>query len=70
MPIIRKILDVGPVSKAIVLPKSWLEFYENQAGEKIECVTIEVNRKLTIEPYIKKKRKTLPEAPSQTARGI
>ena len=54
MPIIRKIVDIGPVSKAVILPKSWLEFFENEAGTKIELVTIEVNRKLIIEPYIKK----------------
>lgn len=54
MPIIRKILDVGPASKAVVLPKSWLEFYEQELGEEIESVTIEVNRKLTIEPYIRR----------------
>lgn len=54
MPIIRKILDIGPVSKAIVLPKSWLEYYERETGEKIERVTIEVNKKLTIEPYLKR----------------
>ena len=54
MPIIRKVLDVGPTSKAVVLPKSWLEFYENKTGQKILEVAIEVNGKLTITPYFKK----------------
>ena len=55
MPIIRKIIDVGKTSKAVIIPKSWLEFYEQETGEKIEKVTIEVNRILRITPLLEKK---------------
>ena len=57
MPIIRKILDIGTASKAIILPKSWLEFYESETGQTITLATIEVNQKLIVEPYVKKKPK-------------
>lgn len=54
MPIIRKIMNVGD-SKAITIPKSWLEFYEKESGETITEVTMEVNRVLTIRPNLSKK---------------
>lgn len=50
MPIVRKIIDVGKTSKGIILPKSWIDYYEKQHGEHIETVAIEVNRVLKIEP--------------------
>jgi len=49
MPIIRRLIRIGR-SRAVVLPKGWLDYYERQEGKKIEAVIIEVNRKLTIEP--------------------
>jgi antitoxin component of MazEF toxin-antitoxin module len=52
MPIIRKIIQVG-TSKAVSLPKSWLEFYERKYGQCIKEVSIEVNGKLTIRPFLK-----------------
>lgn len=55
MPIIRKIIDVGKTSRAVIIPKSWLQYYEEQQGEPIEAVAIEVNKALQITPIIKKK---------------
>jgi len=52
MPIIRKIIEVGKTSKAIIIPKSWLEYYERQQGQTIDTVAIEVNRVLKITPII------------------
>jgi hypothetical protein len=57
MPIIRKIIEVGKTSKGIILPKSWLEYYEKETGEKIEKVAMEVNRVLTITPLLEKKKR-------------
>jgi len=54
IPIIRKIIEVGKTSRAVILPKSWLEFYEKERGERIEAVTIEVNRVLKIAPFLPK----------------
>lgn len=51
MPIIRKVIDVGR-SKAVTIPKTWLEYYEREFGEEIKLVAIEVDRKLEIVPYI------------------
>jgi len=35
MPIIRKVIDVGKTSKAVIIPKSWLEYYEKEEGSLI-----------------------------------
>jgi hypothetical protein len=43
-------------SKAICLPKSWLEFFERETGAKITEVAIEVDRALTISPILPKKK--------------
>jgi len=37
MPIIRKLLNVGD-SRAVTLPKSWLQYLEEKMGEKIDAV--------------------------------
>jgi len=51
MPIIRKIIPLGN-SEVVSIPRSWLRFYEKQTGQEINEVTVEVNRKLIIEPYV------------------
>lgn len=55
MPIIRKIIDVGKTSKAVIIPKSWLKFYEKELGKEITKVTIEVNKVLRVSPLLPKK---------------
>lgn len=54
MPIVRKVIEVGKTSRAVILPKSWLEYYEKEKGETIEEVTIEVNKILKIAPFLSK----------------
>ena len=54
MPIIRKIIDFGKTSKGVILPKSWLEYYEKETGKHIDSVAMEVNRVLTIRPIFPK----------------
>jgi protein tyrosine/serine phosphatase len=60
MPIIRKVMDLR-TSRAITLPKSWLEYFEKESGQEINEVAIEVDRVLTISPIfqIKKKEKAV-----------
>ena len=53
MPLIRKVIQVG-TSKAISLPKSWLELIERETGKSIKEVTVEVNGVLIIQPIIPK----------------
>lgn len=60
MPIIRKVILLGN-SKAITLPKSWFKFYEKESGKQIKAVTIKVNKKLTVEPYILKTDESMTE---------
>jgi len=54
MPIIRKVVPIGN-SKAVFLPKSWFDYYEEHEGITIENVAIEVNRTLKISPLPTKK---------------
>jgi len=54
MPIIRKLIRIG-ASKAITLPKTWLEYFEKEFGKPIKYVAIEVDRELKIVPYISEK---------------
>jgi len=55
---IRKIIQVG-TSRAISIPKTWLDYYEKKAGVEIKEVAMEVNRVLTIKPIIPKKKEAL-----------
>jgi hypothetical protein len=56
MPLIRKVIEVG-TSKAVTIPKDWLEFYEKQFGKPIQEVAIEVNKVLKIMPLIPKEKR-------------
>jgi hypothetical protein len=53
MPIVKKIVEIGG-SKAVFLPKSWLEFWEQKHGCKIEKIAMEVNTVLKIYPITPK----------------
>ena len=53
IPIIRKLMDLR-TSKAICLPKSWLECAEDQAGKKIVAIALEVDRVITLSPVFEK----------------
>lgn len=55
MPLIKKIFSVGPTSKAIVIPKSWLTYYEQQTGQKITELAMEVDRVLVVQPILSRK---------------
>lgn len=57
MPLVRKIIVVGG-SRAVTLPKDWLEYYEKMSGKPIEEVAIEVNKVLKVMPLIPKGKKT------------
>jgi antitoxin component of MazEF toxin-antitoxin module len=52
MPIIRKIIPLGN-SKAVTLPKTWLQYIEEKTGQGVKAVTMEVNGALTIKPKLK-----------------
>jgi len=62
-PIIRKIIDVGKTSRGVILPKSWLEFFERETGKEVNHVAMEVDKTITIFPYVnseKTKKETTP----------
>lgn len=52
MPIVRKVWGIGN-SRAISLPKSWLDYIEKQTGKQVLEVAIEVNGDLKITPILK-----------------
>jgi len=54
MPLIRKVVQIGN-SRAIFLPKTWLEYHESKIGQEIRLIAMEVDKKLWIEPYIPQK---------------
>jgi len=54
MPLIRKLIDLR-TCKAVVIPKSWLRYFEAKLGTPIELVAIEVDEALKITPYVEKK---------------
>lgn len=59
MPIIRKILNIGD-SRAISLPKSWLENAEEEAGKKIVAIALEIDRVIILEPVFEKSKEAIP----------
>lgn len=59
MPLIRKIIDVGKTSRAVIIPKSWLKYYERELGHEIIEVYIETDgMTLKISPAVTKKVKS------------
>ena len=54
MPLIRKLIDLR-TSRAICLPKSWLENAEEEYGRKIVAVALEVNGEIKLQPVFEKK---------------
>jgi antitoxin component of MazEF toxin-antitoxin module len=65
MPIVRKVMDMR-TSRAVCLPKSWLEYAENESGSKVTHVAIEVDRVLTISPIFPDKKKHAEEEKQAT----
>lgn len=54
MPITRKLIAMGKASRAVILPKTWIDFIEEREGVYINEVAIEVNEELRITPIIRK----------------
>ena len=55
MPLIRKLIDLR-TTKAVCLPKSWIDYIEREQGKKITEVAVEVDGVLTISPIIPEKK--------------
>jgi len=57
MPLVRKLILVGKTSKGVIVPKSWLDLHEEEAGCTISKVKIIVKKdELIITPLIPKRR--------------
>ena len=54
MPILRKIIQVG-ASRAVSLPKSWLENAEQESGKKIIAIAMEVDGSIILKPIFQEK---------------
>lgn len=53
MPIIRKLVQVGG-SKAVTIPKSWIDDIERKTGQKLTELAVEINGVIKISPMIEK----------------
>jgi antitoxin component of MazEF toxin-antitoxin module len=53
MQIIKKLfrLGTGGASRAVILPKEWIEYHERRMGKELKYVSIEINNQLIITPY-------------------
>ena len=47
MPLVKKLIPLGKVSKVVVIPAEWLEYYENQ-GIATDTILMEVNKIITL----------------------
>lgn len=47
MPLKRKLITVGS-SRAVTIPPDWLKYYEDEFGEPIEDILMELNNVITI----------------------
>jgi len=47
MPLMRKLIKVGN-SRAVVIPPDWLRYYEEQAGQPIQNILMEINNVIII----------------------
>jgi len=51
MPLIKRLISVGD-SRAVTIPKSYLQFHEKKNGKKISKVGMEINGKIVIWPIL------------------
>jgi len=56
MPLKRKLIRVGN-SRAVVIPPDWLKYYEEEVGQPIKNILMELNNVITISIAKEKKRK-------------
>ena len=61
MPLLRKLINLR-TSKAITIPKSWLENAEQEAGKKIVFIALEVDRVITLEPVFERMEQAKKES--------
>lgn len=57
MPIIRKLMKVGVDSRAVVLPKGWIQEIEQRTGKAVKAIALEINGQITIEPLFQEVKK-------------
>ena len=42
MPLLKNLINLGN-SKAITIPKDWLDYYKNKTGKELETVLMEID---------------------------
>ena len=42
MPLLKNLISIGS-SRAITLPKDWIDYYESKTGKKLESVLMEID---------------------------
>lgn len=56
MPLKRKLIKVGKDSRAVILPREWIEEYEDKCGSPIEYILMEVDNAITLVPLKPKEK--------------
>jgi hypothetical protein len=54
MPIVRKVIQAND-SRVMTLPASWLALHEEQSGQRITRLSVEVDGALIVRPILPKK---------------
>ena len=47
MPLLKKLINLGKSSKAVVIPATWLEYYDKQ-GIPTDLILMEINSVITL----------------------
>ena len=56
-PLIRRVYRISN-SRVFTLPKSWLAYIEQQTGQQVDEVAVEVDNVLTISPILSRNRQS------------
>ena len=54
MPLKKKLIKVGN-SRMVAIPPAWLKYYEEESGQTIVDILMEVDNVITIRPYSEKR---------------
>ena len=65
MPLVKRLINLGKTSRAVVIPADWLEYYENQ-GIATDFILMEINDVITLRiPSENERVETVAREPSQ-----
>ncbi len=54
----------GKTSRAVVLPKSWIDYAEQKEGKPIKAIAMEIDGSLVLSPIFENSKDDVPQPPS------